>query len=78
MDFLKGHSYSLDLVQNVIIITSPVQQHITGRAGIFDVTLLEVKDMTLSEFRSYSNCVDTSFVCSSYDERESRFWKSLG
>lgn len=60
-----------------ITIEHPIKQVVSGRAGVFSVDLLEVKAMDIHDFAKYdkensSNSGDT------VQERERKFWRSLG
>lgn len=58
-----------------LIIRNPIRQGITGGAGVFNMNLCELKDMTLNDFIAIANkneCINT------YEEREKLFWKTLG
>ena len=73
--FLKGKKYDLDSVD--VTKSYPVKQVVSGRAGVYNVALLEIKPMSLRDFATYnannsSNCGDTVV------ERERKFWKSMG
>lgn len=56
-------------------INNPVKQVVTGRAGVYNVNLFDVKKMTIPDFLEYDQknyCIET------YDEIERKFWKSMG
>lgn len=60
------------------MIKSPVRQLVTtpGISGVYDVDLLEIKDMTIkqvSEHAMKNKCDDADM-----ENRERRFWRSLG
>ena len=55
-------------------VKSPVKQVISGKAGVYDVNLLELADMDLDGFIEYdriNNCNDNN------EAVERKFWKSL-
>lgn len=57
-------------------IETPVKQRVIGRAGVYEVQLLEMKPMSVADMAKYSD--DNSFYEPSYEEREKRFWKNIG
>jgi hypothetical protein len=73
--FLKGKTYDLDSLD--VTVDYPVKQLVSGRAGVYNVALLEIKAMNLRDFAAYNaknstNCGETVV------ERERKFWKSMG
>ena len=58
-----------------ITVTSPVRQVVTGRAGVYEVQLLELKDMSVKELHDFAAA--NSYDNPNNEERETMFWKSL-
>ena len=66
-----------DLSKMPKTIENPIKQVVSGRAGVFNVDLLELKPMKIKDFADYdkknsNNSGDTDA------ERERKFWRSLG
>ena len=59
-----------------ITIPNPIRQCVAGRAGVFEVNLFEVKPMNLHDFQYFAS--HNFFECDSFQERERKFWRSLG
>lgn len=59
-----------------ITIPNPIRQCVSGRAGIFQVDLIEVRPMNLLDFQQFAS--RNAFESDSYAERERKFWRSLG
>ena len=60
-----------------ITVEFPIKQVVSGRAGVFNVDLMELKAMNMEDFANYDkknsqNCGNTP------EERERKFWRSLG
>jgi hypothetical protein len=67
----------IDIYSMPITVEYPIKQIVSGRAGIFNVDLLELQSMSMKDFAAYDlknskNCGDT------VEERERKFWRSLG
>lgn len=56
-------------------VSHAIQQHITGRNGVFSVGLFEVPQMSLQDFQAYANAYAFE---GSVEERENKFWRHLG
>ena len=67
---------SYDISSLNVNINNPVKQLIAGRAGVFNLTLLEISPMSLNDMFEFDK--KNTFECNDYSERERRFWKSLG
>lgn len=70
MDPLNFQLKELDLT-----VPQPIKQIVTGRAGVFQMTLLEQKEMNMIDFDNFcskNQCIDT------LEEIERKYWKSLG
>ncbi len=59
-------------------ITYPVKQSISGRSGIYSVTLFELKTFTLQQFYEKSLKMEYKKDENNFKERERQFWRSLG
>ena len=73
--WLGTKSYNLDDID--VTVDFPVKQMVSGRAGVYNVALLEIGAMNLHDFVAYNaknsvNCGDT------VAERERKFWRSMG
>ena len=60
-----------------ITVEFPIKQVVSGRAGVFNVDLMELDAMNMEDFANYDrknsqNCGNTP------EERERKFWRSLG
>ena len=60
-----------------ITVQLPIKQVVSGRAGVFNVDLMELDAMNMEDFANYDrknsqNCGATP------EERERKFWRSLG
>ena len=60
-----------------ITVQLPIKQVVSGRAGVFNVDLMELGAMNMVDFANYDrknsqNCGTTP------EERERKFWRSLG
>lgn len=60
-----------------VTVVYPIKQVVSGRAGVFNVDLLELQTMKMKDFAAYdaknsSNCGSTP------EDRERKFWRSLG
>lgn len=60
-----------------IVIENPIKQVVSGRAGIFNVDLLELKPMNIEDFANY-NRKNSSNSGNTDQEKERKFWRSLG
>ena len=66
-----------DMSTMPIVIENPIKQVVSGRAGVFNVDLLELKPMNIKDFADYDK--KNSNNCGASDqERERKFWRSLG
>lgn len=68
-------SYDISEIEEIIPKLTATRQVVTGVAGVFDVALFEVHDMTVSALRDVAQrnrCPDGDPT-----EIERRFWKSL-
>lgn len=75
-------SYDLkDLDEQIKVIETPIKQILSGRAGIYEADLLEMKPMSVSEISVYaaSNCCPKEGDDENdFTNRERKFWKSIG
>ena len=60
-----------------IVIENPIKQVVSGRAGIFNVDLLELKPMRIKDFADYDER-NSSNSGNTDQEKERKFWRSLG
>jgi hypothetical protein len=60
-----------------ISINHPIKQIVSGRAGVYGVDLLELKEMTLDGFYKYTQ-KSNNFNEATNEEREKKFWKCMG
>ena len=70
-----NRSYDMKVLSAEIKQFSPTKQVVTGLAGVHDVDLFEMKNMSLEKFHEVTlkdQCIDSDF-----EDRERRFWKSL-
>jgi hypothetical protein len=57
-----------------VTVDYPIKQVVSGRAGIFNVDLLELQTMTMKDFAAYD--AKNSLNCGSTPEdRERKFWE---
>jgi hypothetical protein len=60
-----------------VIVEYPIKQVVSGRAGVFSVDLLELKAMSINDFAEYDK-KNSNNRGDSIQERERKFWRSLG
>jgi jumonji domain-containing protein 2 len=64
-----------DIDSMALRIKSPIQQMVTGRAGVFQVDLLETRAMTVQQMRAYGEKNKYDNDC--YFARERTFWRTI-
>lgn len=66
-----------DVTSIDVTVDYPIKQVVSGRAGVFNVDLLELKTMTMKDFAAYDQKNSTNCGSTPVD-RERKFWRSLG
>ena len=66
-----------DLDNTDVTVEHPVKQIVSGRAGVYNVALIEIKAMNLRDFEAF-NAKNSVGCGETVAERERKFWKSMG
>jgi jumonji domain-containing protein 2 len=69
-------NYDMEHLEETLIVKHPIKQVATGRAGIYQLDLYELSDMSLKQFKR--TCDQYQPESQNYMDRERRFWSSLG
>lgn len=69
-------SYDIDKID--LNITYPVQQSVSGRGGVYSVTLFEKRAMTLQQFQEKAMKMEYDKDLEDYKSRERQFWRQIG
>ena len=80
-----NRSYKLeDLEKTINNVETPIQQILSGRAGVYEADLFELKSMSITDIYNYSklnSChinEDDDGNDDEYVIKERKFWKSIG
>ncbi len=69
-------NYDLPKLEETLVVQQPIKQLVSGRAGIYQLEMLELSDMSLKQFRRH--CDKNVPESKNYADREKRFWTSVG
>jgi hypothetical protein len=54
----KPRSGTVEAVLDDLVVSSPIEQNVQGRSGIYELLLIQKKSMKLSEYRKKVECFD--------------------
>lgn len=66
--------YSLKAIGH-ILLNNPIKQLVVGRAGVYNLSLVPLRDLSIQEFYDISQT--DSYESNSYEDREAMFWKAI-